>query len=73
MERIGIYGGSFDPPHAGHLRAAQAAIDGLQLDRLLLLPASCSPGKAPIQTEAHHRLEMLRMAAGEKMEVCDLE
>ena len=73
MERIGIYGGTFDPPHLGHLRAAQAAIDGLQLDRLLLLPASCSPGKTAPQTPDDHRLEMLRLAAGDKMEVCDLE
>ena len=73
MERIGIYGGSFDPPHAGHLRAAQAAIDGLGLDRLLLLPASCSPGKTAPQTPDHHRLAMLSLAAGERMEVCDLE
>ena len=71
MERIGIYGGSFDPPHAGHLRAAQAAIDGLGLDRLLLLPASCSPGKTAPQTPDNHRLAMLSLAAGEKMEVCD--
>ena len=73
MERIGIYGGTFDPPHVGHLRAAQAAIDGLHLDRLLLLPASCSPGKSPAQAEDRHRLEMLHLAAGERMEVCDLE
>ena len=73
MERIGIYGGTFDPPHAGHLRAAQAAIDGLHLDRLLLLPASCSPHKTPGEVSPHHRLEMLSLAAGEKMEVCDLE
>ena len=73
MERIGIYGGTFDPPHAGHLRAAQAAIDGLHLDRLLLLPASCSPGKSPAQAEDRHRLAMLSLAAGERMEVCDLE
>ena len=73
MERIGIYGGTFDPPHAGHLRAAQAAIDGLHLDRLLLIPASCSPGKSPAQAEDRHRLAMLSLAAEEKMEVCDLE
>ena len=73
MEKIGIYGGTYDPPHLGHIRAAQAAIDDLHLDRLLLIPASCSPGKTPAQAEDHHRLEMLRLAAGEKMEVCDLE
>ena len=73
MERIGIYGGTFDPPHLGHIRAAQAAIDGLHLDRLLLIPASCSPDKSPSQTPDHHRLQMLQLAAGEKMEVSDLE
>ena len=73
MEKIGIYGGTFDPPHLGHIRAAQAAIDALHLDRLLLIPASCSPGKTPAQAEDHHRLEMLSLSAGEKMEVCDLE
>ena len=73
MERIGIYGGTFDPPHVGHLRAAQAARDCLALDKLLLIPTSCSPDKSPSSTADHHRLEMLRMAAGEGMEVCDLE
>ncbi len=73
MERIGIYGGTFDPPHLGHIRAAQAAVDGLHLDRLLLIPASCSPDKSPAQTLAQHRLQMLHLAAGEKMEVSDLE
>ena len=47
MERIGIYGGTFDPPHVGHLRAAQAARDCLALDKLLLIPTSCSPDKSP--------------------------
>ena len=73
MERIGIYGGTFDPPHLGHISAAQAAMEYLGLHRLLLLPASCSPDKAPSQTPAEHRLEMLRLAAREGMEVCDLE
>jgi nicotinate-nucleotide adenylyltransferase len=73
MEKIGIYGGTFDPPHVGHLRAAKAAIDSLRLDKLLLIPASCSPHKTPGETDPSHRLEMLTMAAGERMEVWDLE
>ena len=73
MERIGIYGGSFDPPHLGHIRAAQAAIEALDLNRLLLLPASCSPDKKAPKIPAHHRLQMLRLAATDKMEVSGLE
>ena len=77
MERIGIYGGSFNPPHIGHLEAARCAIRTLKLDKLLLIPAGQAPHKtAPVGTPAPgHRLEMLRIAAGglEKTEVCDLE
>ena len=44
--RIGIYGGTFNPIHRGHLTAARAAMDVLGLDRLLLIPASVPPHKA---------------------------
>ena len=77
MERIGIYGGSFNPPHIGHLEAARSAIRTLKLDRLLLIPTGQPPHKAtPKGTPSpEHRLEMLRIAARgmEKTEVCDLE
>ena len=77
MERIGIYGGSFNPPHIGHMDAARSAIAALKLDRLLLIPAGQAPHKAtPKGTPtAEHRLEMLRLAARnlDKAEVCDLE
>ena len=45
MERIGIYGGSFNPPHIGHIQAAQQAIRTLKLDKLLLIPAGIPPHK----------------------------
>ena len=38
MKRIGIYGGTFDPPHLGHIRAAEYALKELSLDQLLLIP-----------------------------------
>ena len=41
--KIGIYGGTFNPPHIGHLVAAKAVFDLLKLDRLLLIPASIPP------------------------------
>ena len=76
MERIGIYGGSFNPPHIGHIQAAQQAIRTLGLDKLLLIPAGIPPHKSlPGNTPTgEERLEMLRIAAvDESMEVCDIE
>lgn len=43
--RIGLFGGSFDPPHWGHIRTAQAAADELNLDQLAFLPAAKPPHK----------------------------
>ena len=45
MARIGIYGGSFDPPHVGHIRGAEAAVKELALDELVFVPAREVPGK----------------------------
>ena len=52
MARIGFYGGTFNPIHRGHLTAARAAMDVLELDRLLLIPASIPPHKALPQGRA---------------------
>ena len=52
MERIGIYGGTFNPPHIGHMEAARCAVDALRLDRLLLLPDQDAPYKAMPQGSA---------------------
>ena len=64
--RIGVYGGSFDPPHMGHLVLAQAARDALRLDRVLWLPAGDpwqKTGAADRRvTEAAHREAMVRAA-----------
>jgi nicotinate-nucleotide adenylyltransferase len=63
VQRIGIYGGSFDPVHLGHLLVAQAAIEELGLERLFLVPAALSPFKqsAP-PTSGEIRAQMLRLA-----------
>jgi nicotinate-nucleotide adenylyltransferase len=58
--RLGLFGGSFDPPHVGHLLMAQDALDALALDRLLVIPAAQQPLKPEDQTVAAHRLAMVR-------------
>jgi nicotinate-nucleotide adenylyltransferase len=63
VTRLGLLGGTFDPPHYGHLLAAQEAACQLELDRVLFLPARQNPLKqgAP-SSEAHHRCEMVALA-----------
>ena len=63
--RIGIYGGSFNPPHLGHLAAARAAMAALGLDRLVFVPAGVPPHKelAPGSPGLEQRLEMTGIAA----------
>ena len=76
MERIGIYGGTYSPPHIGHLRAAEYAIEALKLDRLLLIPTGVSPHKRmSAGATSEDRLQMLRLSAAgiEKAEVSDIE
>lgn len=67
MKRIGLFGGSFDPVHIGHLLVAQAACEELQLDRLFFIPAAQSPFKPALQPAASAiRLRMLRLALAGK-------
>ena len=76
MERIGIYGGTYNPPHIGHLKAAEYAIDALKLDRLLLIPTGVSPHKEMAAgASTADRLAMLELSAKgiEKAEVSDIE
>jgi nicotinate-nucleotide adenylyltransferase len=63
MERIGLFGGSFNPVHLGHLLIAQAALQELDLAHLAFIPAAQSPFKPETQlAEAGQRLRLLRLA-----------
>ena len=75
---IGIYGGTFDPPHWGHITAARAAMEQLGLDKLVLIPDRVPPHKALPEGSAlpEQRLEMATLAAaelGKRAEVSDRE
>jgi nicotinate-nucleotide adenylyltransferase len=64
--RLGIFGGTFDPPHVGHLLAASDAIEHLALDRLVFVPAATQPLKTSRATApAADRLAMVRLTAGD--------
>lgn len=60
--RIGVMGGSFNPVHFGHLRVARDVKQRLNLDRMLLMPASQSPLKAQHSVPVVHRVAMLDLA-----------
>jgi len=63
MTRIGIFGGTFNPPHIGHLILAETAADALQLDTVYFVPAAAPPHKVGIPRAAvEHRVEMVKQA-----------
>jgi nicotinate-nucleotide adenylyltransferase len=74
--RIGILGGTFNPPHLGHLICAQEAYLQLGLDRVMLIPARIPPHK-PVDDEPgpEHRLELCRRAVDgdDRFSVSDVE
>lgn len=61
-QKIGLYGGAFDPPHRTHVALAQAAQEQLKLDVLHVVPTGHAWHKERALTEAHHRLAMCRLA-----------
>jgi nicotinate-nucleotide adenylyltransferase len=76
LGRIGILGGTFNPPHLGHLALARHARDELGLGRVLLMPVRTPPHKvAPTDPGADHRLRMCALLVGGEpgLEACDLE
>ncbi len=75
--RIAVYGGSFNPPHDGHVEAAKIAVKELQADRLIIIPAARPPHKEQAEgsPSAPERLELARLAFGPlaNAEVSDIE
>ena len=77
MGTIGIYGGTFNPPHLGHIRAAKSAVEALGLTELLVIPDRIAPHKQLPEGSAspEQRLRMLELAleGEENITVSDLE
>ena len=63
--KIGVYGGTFDPPHLGHMEAAKAAVKAMGLDKLLFIPAAQPPHKdlPSLGASGEQRLEMTALMA----------
>ena len=70
LQRIGVYGGTFDPIHNGHLRVAAAILENLALDQLLFVPAFVPPHKRGQMISAgHHRYAMLALATAHEARI----
>lgn len=61
-KKIGIFGGTFDPVHIGHLRSAIDVLEGCELDEVRLIPGAVPPHRATPQVGAQQRLDMVRLA-----------
>lgn len=74
--RIGVYGGSFDPPHLGHLEVARSAIEALELDEVVFVPANVNPLRQNRKaTNAAKRFKMVQLMIADEpqMTVSDIE
>ena len=73
--KLGVLGGTFDPMHLGHLAAAEAAIDCVNLDQVVFVPTGTPPHRPPAVASGEQRLEMCRLAADDdpRCAVSDIE
>ncbi|MCP8616932.1 nicotinate-nucleotide adenylyltransferase [Salirhabdus salicampi] len=62
MKKVGLYGGTFDPPHLGHLIMAEEVREQLQLDEIWFIPTGVPPHKGGVDTPAKHRLKMVELS-----------
>ena len=74
--RVGVFGGTFDPPHRGHSIVAAEVMEALELDRLLWVPAAVPPhkqGRRVTPAELRRRMVAAAIANHSGFELCDLE
>jgi nicotinate-nucleotide adenylyltransferase len=67
MQNIGLFGGTFDPPHVGHVWMATMVLEKFKLDCIYFIPCRQSPHKlGKALTDGEHRLQMVRLATGKE-------
>lgn len=72
--RIGLFGGSFNPIHKGHIKIAKLALENLKLDKIIFIPCQKNPFKKKMDyVDGKMRLEMIKLVLEENMEVSNLE
>lgn len=73
--KLGILGGTFNPPHIGHLILARDIMEKAGLDRILFVPTNVPPHKDTAEVSAHHRYAMVELAVAghERFDVLDIE
>ncbi|MCJ8343161.1 MAG: nicotinate-nicotinamide nucleotide adenylyltransferase, partial [Cetobacterium sp.] len=73
--KIGIYGGSFNPIHRGHISVAKYALEKLNLDKLIIIPVGIPSHRENNLVNGKFRMEMCRLAFEnmEKIEISDIE
>ncbi|WP_320046592.1 nicotinate-nucleotide adenylyltransferase [uncultured Ilyobacter sp.] len=75
MKKIGVYGGSFNPVHRGHVEIIKYVLKEMELDRLIIIPVGCPSHKEDLLLEGEKRIELLRAACMDidSVEVSDIE
>lgn len=75
MKKIGIYGGSFNPVHVGHIEIIKHVMKEMNLDRMIVIPVGCPSHREDLLLDGDKRIELLRVACMnmDRVEVSDIE
>jgi len=75
MERIGVYGGSFNPVHTGHVNIIKYVLENMKLDRLIVIPVGCPSHKDNLLLNGNKRIKLLEVACKDidKVTISDIE
>lgn len=74
-KKIGIFGGTFDPVHTGHLIISEKAREQFNLEKIIFIPSGISPHKKKVYASAYHRFNMVKIAIEDNpfFEISDIE